>query len=92
MYLDALTPAQAFFNECRRDTAPKVGGAAPLRSFTLRKIPAAEDASIENAAARLTREVALRWTGSDEAARLENSSADALLPTTGKSLRMSHLY
>jgi hypothetical protein len=87
VYLDALTPAQAFFNECRRDPAPGLGGTAALRTFTLRKIPAAEDASIEDAAARLTREVALRWTGSDEAARLENSSADALLPSAAKPLR-----
>jgi hypothetical protein len=63
VYLDALTPAHAFFATCRAESNPAHNGAAPLRTFTLQKIAAVADASVENAAAVLAREVALRWVG-----------------------------
>nr|MBA3483065.1 hypothetical protein [Pirellulales bacterium] len=53
-------------------------GAAALRTFTLRKIPAAAGASIDQVAARLSREVVLRWTGDGSAC------ADGSLRNTGQ--------
>jgi hypothetical protein len=74
LYLDVLTPAQAFFAACRRDESSPPG-AAPLRTFAVRKTSAASDASIDLAAAALSRAVVLRWTGS--------SGARPGLPTGG---------
>jgi hypothetical protein len=67
VYLDALTPAQAFFDACRLEEGP-AGGAASLRTFAVHKIPAASDEAIDRAACALAREVVLQWTGSDSAA------------------------
>ncbi len=78
VYLDALTPAQSFFDACRREATPSPAGTAALRTFTLRKIPAAADASIDHVAARLSREVVLRWTGD------ESACADGSLRDTGQ--------
>ena len=64
VYLDALTSAQTFFGACRQgDDSPKA--AAALRTFSLQKIPAASDDAIDRAAAALSREVVLRWTGAE---------------------------
>jgi serine/threonine protein kinase len=66
IYLDALTPAQAFFEKCRTDSPPDATGVAALRTFSLQRIATAADASIEGAAMVLGREVALRWVNGDE--------------------------
>jgi hypothetical protein len=63
VFLDALTPAHAFFARCRAESSPAHDGSAPLRTFTVQKITAVADVSVENAAAVLAREVALRWVG-----------------------------
>jgi serine/threonine protein kinase len=63
VYLDALTPAQAFFDQCRREAVPP-SPAAALRTFSLQKTPAATEDAIDKAAAALSREVVLRWAGS----------------------------
>jgi hypothetical protein len=73
VYLDALTPAQAFFEACRRE-ADLPSGAAPLRTFAVHKIPAASDDAIDRAAATLSREVVLSWTGGDSAATSPTSA------------------
>ncbi len=62
VYLDALTPAQAFFAACRKDEG-RTSTAAPLRTFAVHKISAAADAAIDRAAAMLSREIVLAWTG-----------------------------
>lgn len=64
VYLDALTPAQSFFTQCRQDAEPATG-MAPLRTFSLHKIPAASDDAIDRVAATLSREVVLSWTGGE---------------------------
>jgi hypothetical protein len=86
VYLDSFTPAQAFFAECRREEEPATG-AAPLRTFSLHKIPAASDDAIDRAAATLSREVVLSWTGSDGAAAHTNSAAAALQNANVNSVR-----
>jgi hypothetical protein len=68
IYLDALTPAQSFFAECRREESAATA-TAPLRTFALHKIPAATDESIDRAAAALSRAVVFGWTGCEDAAR-----------------------
>jgi serine/threonine protein kinase len=67
VFLDALTPAQTFFDHCRREDAHSAGGSAPLRTFALHKLSAAPDVSIDDAAATLSRQIVLRWAGGDEA-------------------------
>jgi eukaryotic-like serine/threonine-protein kinase len=74
VYLDAFTPAQGFFDQCRREAAsPRCE--AGLRIFTLRRMSGAPDAAVEEAAARIAREVVLRWSGSDEAGKLAAGGA-----------------
>jgi hypothetical protein len=83
VYLDALTPAQAFFDACRRDVDPHCG-VAPLRTFSLQRTPAASDATIDRAAALLSREVVLSWSGHDFAA---GSAAAGAAEAGAQSLR-----
>jgi hypothetical protein len=64
IYADALTPAQGFFAACRQDDRT-TGAAAPLRTFAVHKDAAASDDLIDRAAATLSREVVLGWTGGD---------------------------
>ncbi len=83
VYVDALTPAQGFFTACRQDDRT-VGGAAPLRTFALHKDAAASDDVIDRAAATLSREVVLSWTGDSAAAPAMAGAAPA---QPGSSLR-----
>jgi hypothetical protein len=62
VYLDALTPARAFFDECRSEVDPTTVS-APLRTLALHKNAATSDEVIERAAASLSRAVVLSWTG-----------------------------
>jgi hypothetical protein len=83
IYLDAFTPAQAFFDACREQSPAGCQGTAPLRTFHLEKIAATADTSIESAAAALSRQVALRWVsgGEPEAATPSSTGSDSLSDT-----------
>lgn len=82
LYLDAVTPAQRFFDACRNQS--EAGDEAVLRSFAVTTISAAADDSIEAAAQLLGRGVICRWlglkTGDDGAKSVpaEGTGADAL--------------
>ncbi|MCC6493796.1 MAG: protein kinase [Pirellulales bacterium] len=79
IFADALTPAQRFFDQCRRDAASQFGEFAPLRTFRLEKVNAVADCDVEAAAAAVGREVLLQWAGGTEPA--------ARPPAPGASLR-----
>ena len=65
IYLDALTPAQSFFDQCRRNDQLSETGSASLRTFALQTVAATSDESIDRAAAALNRQILLRWAGGD---------------------------
>ena len=75
VYLDALTPAQQFFDECRSEQGADPGGAAPLRTFAVHKFASAPDDAVDRAAANLSRVVVLRWAGSDDTLVTESTPA-----------------
>src|SRR4029079_17264163 len=75
VYLDALTPAQSFFDQCRRESSDPQAASAPLRTFTLHRIAAASEEAIDQAAATLSCEVVMRWAGNDAAPAKETGSA-----------------
>lgn len=62
VYLDALTSAREFFDQCRSEVDP-TAATAPLRTLALHKNAATSEESIERAAASLSREVVLSWAG-----------------------------
>lgn len=63
VYLDALTPAQMFFDRCRSEGADLPSAVAPLRTFSVQRIPAASEEAVEQAGAALSRQVVLAWAG-----------------------------
>jgi len=65
IYLDALTPAQQFFEHCRRETTDDSAGTACLRTFSLQRIQSVNDDEVLRAAATLCRRVIRAWTGVD---------------------------
>lgn len=79
-YLEALTPAQAFFDACRREgnyNRSNDASHAPLRTFSVRRISAASDASIDAAAASVARAVILQWTGVEASSATNPGTASA---------------
>jgi eukaryotic-like serine/threonine-protein kinase len=61
LYLDALTPAQSFLDQCRE--AEPAAGVAPLRTFSLSKLAAASDDAVDRVAAVLSHSVVSGWSG-----------------------------
>ncbi|BBO30999.1 tubulin-like doman-containing protein [Lacipirellula parvula] len=78
LYLDAVTPAQRFFDACRNQAEP--GEEAVLRSFAVTTVSAAADDAIDAAAQLISRAVICRWLGlkvGGDGAKFAATAADA---------------
>ena len=62
LYLDALTPAEQFFQGCRQ-TSKASGNDITLRTFNIERLSAAEETQMERLAAAVSRQVVLNWSG-----------------------------
>jgi serine/threonine protein kinase len=87
IFLDALTPAQAFFDHCRRETPAAPASFGPLRTFRLNRVSASTDAAIESAAVALSRAVAFRWVGGQDVPPATGASCQSAERANASSVR-----
>ncbi len=64
LYLDAMTPAQTFF-EASRNSSPQSTDHTTLRTFGLHRVSAAPESTLKTVAAALCHRIVLGWAGSE---------------------------
>jgi serine/threonine protein kinase len=66
IFLDVLTPAQRFFDDCRHEPKSESHSHAPLRTLAVRRAATVSDELLDAAAALLARSVVARWYQLDD--------------------------